>query len=172
MASLGPDASAHASRWLHAHHGLGPPPASSDQAQGDDAQGGGGGDGSEGADAVLVFLPGLKEITTLQEYLLGDPRLASEPQRSWVPPLHSSVPPEEQRRVFDRPPPGVRKIVLSTNIAETAITVDDVGFVVDTGRMKVCFRAKRVIRRGAHEEGGGQNAATGSPYLPPMSLPV
>jgi HrpA-like RNA helicase len=46
------------------------------------------------------------------------------------------VPPEEQRRVFIRPPPGVRKIVLATNIAETAITVDDVGFVVDTGRMK------------------------------------
>lgn len=53
-------------------------------------------------------------------------------------PLHSTLPPDDQRRVFLRPPPelGARKVVLATNIAETAITVDDVGFVIDTGRMK------------------------------------
>jgi hypothetical protein len=89
-----------------------------------------------GADAVLVFLPGIKEITTVQELLLGAPEFSREPSRSWVLPLHSTVPPEDQRRVFMRPPPGVRKIVLATNIAETAITIDDIGFVVDTGRMK------------------------------------
>jgi len=88
------------------------------------------------ADAVLVFLPGLKEIQQMQDVLLGMPEFASEPQRSWVLPLHSTVPPEEQRLVFQRPPPGVHKIVLSTNIAETAITIDDIGFVIDTGRMK------------------------------------
>ena len=46
------------------------------------------------------------------------------------------MPPEDQRLVFQRPPRGVRKVVLATNIAETAITIDDIGFVVDTGRMK------------------------------------
>ena len=36
-------------------------------------------------------------------------------------PLHSSVSPQEQRRVFERPPGGTRKVVLATNIAETSL---------------------------------------------------
>jgi len=86
------------------------------------------------ANAILVFLPGIKEITTLQEMLVYS--LRSQEERDWVLPIHSTVPPEDQRKVFTRPPPGVRKIVLATNIAETAITIDDVAFVIDTGRMK------------------------------------
>lgn len=46
------------------------------------------------------------------------------------------VPPAEQRRVFVRPPSGVRKIVLATNIAETAITIDDIVAVINSGRLK------------------------------------
>eukprot|EP00951_Prasinocladus_malaysianus_P046672 scaffold647859_cov44-Prasinocladus_malaysianus.AAC.2 len=45
----------------------------------------------------------------LNEALLLLPQFAGEPQRSWVLPLHSSVPPEEQRLVFQRPPEGVHK---------------------------------------------------------------
>lgn len=84
--------------------------------------------------AILVFLPGIKEITTLQELLVKS--LKSPTAREWVLPIHSTIPPEDQRLVFTRPPKGVRKIVLATNIAETAITIDDVAYVVDTGRMK------------------------------------
>ena len=84
--------------------------------------------------AILVFLPGIKEITTLQELLVKS--MSTPAAREWVLPIHSTIPPEEQRLVFTRPPKGVRKVVLATNIAETAITIDDVAFVVDTGRMK------------------------------------
>ena len=51
-------------------------------------------------------------------------------------PLHSSLSNAEQTAIFQKPPKGKRKIVLSTNIAETSITIDDVVFVVDAGRVK------------------------------------
>lgn len=41
----------------------------------------------------------------------------------WILPVHSKLSQKEQERIFDRPPDGVRKIVLATNIAETSLTV-------------------------------------------------
>lgn len=50
-------------------------------------------------------------------------------------PLHSSLSNEEQNLVFKKTG-NVRKIVLSTNLAETSITIDDCVFVIDSGKMK------------------------------------
>lgn len=43
---------------------------------------------------------------------------------------------EEQSRVFDPPPPGIRKLVLATDIASTSLTIDGVVYVVDGGFVK------------------------------------
>jgi ATP-dependent RNA helicase DHX57 len=86
--------------------------------------------------AVLVFLPGLKEIMTAYELLLAAAVFQRGNAKDWVLPLHSTLSSEEQKRIFNRPPPGTTKVVLATNIAETSITIDDVVFVIDSGRMK------------------------------------
>lgn len=56
--------------------------------------------------------------------------------QEWVIPLHSAVAPEDQKRAFAVPPPGVRKVVVGTNIAETSLTIEDVVYVVDSGKVK------------------------------------
>ncbi|CAG5136541.1 unnamed protein product, partial [Candidula unifasciata] len=88
-----------------------------------------------GEGAILVFVPGWEEIRKLHEMIQASARCKSGCLR--VIPLHSLMPTVNQREVFDRPPPGVRKIVIATNIAETSITIDDVVFVVDCGKIKL-----------------------------------
>uniref|UniRef100_A0A1A8UE18 Putative ATP-dependent RNA helicase DHX57 n=1 Tax=Nothobranchius furzeri TaxID=105023 RepID=A0A1A8UE18_NOTFU len=87
--------------------------------------------------AVLVFMPGLAEIKMLFEQLQSN-RMFNNRGRSRcvVYPLHSSLSNEEQQAVFSRPPEGITKIIISTNIAETSVTIDDVVYVIDSGKMK------------------------------------
>lgn len=85
--------------------------------------------------AILVFLPGWEDINRTRERLRASHYFNDQSKFSVIP-LHSMVPSVEQKKVFRHPPPGCRKIVLSTNIAETAITIDDVVYVIDSGRMK------------------------------------
>lgn len=96
--------------------------------------------------AVLVFLPGIGEIRQCQGALSGHTIFA--PNRVQVHILHSSIAPEEQAEAFYPPPPGMRKIVLATNIAETGITIPDITCVVDTGRHReMRYDEKRKISR-------------------------
>lgn len=47
------------------------------------------------------------------------------------------LPTNDQRRVFDIPPKGERKIIVSTMISETSVTIEDVVYVVDSGKTKL-----------------------------------
>jgi ATP-dependent RNA helicase DHX36 len=91
---------------------------------------------SEGA--ILVFLPGLDEIVQVEK-LLREARPLDinfyDASKYKVHMLHSSMP-AGQTEVFNPVPSGCRKIILSTNIAETSVTIPDVQYVVDTGKLR------------------------------------
>jgi ATP-dependent helicase HrpB len=78
---------------------------------------------------VLAFLPGTGEIRRTEQLLADLP--------ADVLPLHGSLPRERQDQVFRPSPPGRRKVVLATSIAETSLTIDGVRVVVDGGRSRV-----------------------------------
>ncbi|XP_061453249.1 probable ATP-dependent RNA helicase DHX34 isoform X2 [Rhineura floridana] len=82
---------------------------------------------------LLIFLSGVAEIGAVVEAVQT---YARHTQRWVVLPLHSTLSVAEQDKVFDVPPPGVRKCIVSTNIAETSVTIDGVRFVVDSGKVK------------------------------------
>lgn len=58
-------------------------------------------------------------------------------QPLWTLPLYSLLPSHKQQKVFQPPPPGCRLCVVSTNVAETSLTIPHIKYVVDTGKTKV-----------------------------------
>ena len=89
---------------------------------------------------VLVFMPGMGEINaTINELhsIRGGERFAAIP-------LHGELPPEDQDRAFV--PSEMRKVVVSTNVAETSVTIDGIRHVVDSGLARVArYDAERGI---------------------------
>lgn len=79
---------------------------------------------------ILVFLPGVKEIKNLQASLSN----ASTCKDVLILPLYSSLPKNEQDKALS--PSSKRKIILSTNIAQTSLTIEGVRVVIDSGLEK------------------------------------
>ena len=84
----------------------------------------------EGPGDILVFLPGEREIREASELLTR-----SQPPTTEILPLYARLSAAEQEKVFK--PSEKRRIVLSTNVAETSITVPGIHYVVDTGLARV-----------------------------------
>jgi HrpA-like RNA helicase len=94
------------------------------------------------AGSVLIFLPGLEEIRTLMERLKGS-KIYGNAMHFQILPLHSTLSSTEQKLAFLRTPPGCRKIIISTNVAETSVTIPDVVYVIDSGRVREITRNKK-----------------------------
>ena len=89
---------------------------------------------------VLVFLPGEREILETSQRLRRAYR-----DRYEVLPLYSRLPAREQARIFDSRPAANPRVILATNVAETSVTVPNVGYVIDSGLARISrysFRSK------------------------------
>ena len=86
---------------------------------------------------ILVFLTGQEEIDTACEILYERMKsLGPDVPELIILPVYSALPSEMQTRIFEPAPPGSRKVVIATNIAETSLTIDGIHYVVDPGFVK------------------------------------
>lgn len=86
---------------------------------------------------ILVFMTGQEEIEALARTCRDiSKHLPDSCGPITVIPLYASLPPTQQLRVFQPAPKGCRKIILSTNIAETSLTISGIKYVIDTGMVK------------------------------------
>lgn len=84
---------------------------------------------------ILIFLPGEKIIKDCVERLT----YAHFHSKIHIVPLYGRLPKEEQEKVFDNAPFGKKKVVISTNIAETSVTINGITTVIDSGLAKLNF---------------------------------
>src|SRR6185295_4784017 len=80
---------------------------------------------------ILVFMPGMGEINAT----IGAIRAARSHERLAVIALHGDLPPDQQDLAFA--PNPLRKVIVSTNVAETSVTIDGVRHVIDSGLARV-----------------------------------
>ena len=86
---------------------------------------------------ILLFLTGQEEIDTAAQILYERMKsLGPSVPELIVLPVYSALPSEMQTRIFDPAPPGTRKCVIATNIAEASLTIDGIYYVVDPGFFK------------------------------------
>jgi len=92
---------------------------------------------SQGAGDILVFMTGAEDIEITCELVAERLKLLNDPPKLLILPIYSQMPADLQAKIFDRAPPGVRKVIVATNIAETSLTVDGIMYVVDSGFSKL-----------------------------------
>uniref|UniRef100_A0AAQ5XHC8 Pre-mRNA-splicing factor ATP-dependent RNA helicase DHX16 n=1 Tax=Amphiprion ocellaris TaxID=80972 RepID=A0AAQ5XHC8_AMPOC len=86
---------------------------------------------------ILVFLTGQEEIEACCELLQERcRRLGSKIAELLVLPIYANLPSDMQAKIFNPTPPGARKVVVATNIAETSLTIDGIIYVIDPGFCK------------------------------------
>ncbi|CAK1542369.1 unnamed protein product [Leptosia nina] len=83
--------------------------------------------------SILIFLPGYDDIVALKDMIQASSEMNAFKYQIFT--LHSNMQTLDQKKVFN-PLPNARKIIISTNIAETSITIDDVVYVVDSCKVK------------------------------------
>lgn len=92
---------------------------------------------SQGAGDILVFMTGQEDIEVTCELIEERLHQLVNPPKLMVLPIYSQMPADLQAKIFDPAPPGVRKVIVATNIAETSLTVDGIMYVVDAGYSKL-----------------------------------
>ncbi|KAK3222843.1 hypothetical protein Dsin_009868 [Dipteronia sinensis] len=91
----------------------------------------------EGHGDILVFLTGQEEIESVERLVQERLQQLPEPIRKLITvPIFSSLPSEQQMRVFAPAAAGFRKVILATNIAETSVTIPGIKYVIDPGFVK------------------------------------
>ncbi|POW15075.1 hypothetical protein PSHT_07206 [Puccinia striiformis] len=91
---------------------------------------------------VLIFLTGSNHLNDEIENMQAQLQLYADDLTPTMPkmmicPLYAKLPPNQQQKVFQTTPPNHRKFILSTNVAETSITIPGVSYVIDTGFAKI-----------------------------------
>jgi pre-mRNA-splicing factor ATP-dependent RNA helicase DHX38/PRP16 len=92
---------------------------------------------SNGAGDILVFMTGQEDIEVTCELVRERLNALNDPPKLSILPIYSQMPADLQAKIFDKAPPGVRKCIVATNIAETSLTVDGIMYVVDAGYSKL-----------------------------------
>ncbi|OAF67566.1 hypothetical protein A3Q56_04713 [Intoshia linei] len=98
--------------------------------------------------AILLFLTGYEEIEASCSFIRQMTRNLPDNVCKLLPmPLYSNLPPKQQQMIFKKAPNNMRKVIISTNIAETSLTIPDVKYVIDCGFFKTKYLLSRNTRR-------------------------
>jgi len=92
---------------------------------------------SQAAGDILVFMTGQEDIEITCDLIAERLKLLNDPPKLSILPIYSQMPADLQAKIFEKAAPGVRKVIVATNIAETSLTVDGIMYVVDAGFAKL-----------------------------------